>query len=394
MTSEPVLLCCRLEIGRRILADFGRKLGLSEPADALHALGRAIASGPAWDSAPDAVVMVRLGSAPCLAVMGRFDDTWQSWLRAQAVALARDCARLRLVDYRQVERDCERLASMLVDRLGRGAIRRARFVAIPRGGFIVLGLLATALGLDRAQLESRRQPGSPLIVVDDCALSGTRFAGFLRQHERDAEIVFAHLYSHPRLRAAVESCEPRVVACLSARDLGSDESLDRDSSTDRFLAQMPGAYWIGHTEILGFPWGEVDHLIWHSGEGRPVPAWRLVPPELCLKNRAYPPIPVQVQPEAVGPLRPAHDVIFGELEGRIVLHHLNRGKSAALDSVGSDIWRAVVKLGDPSKVTVELAREYAVPEAQLKRDAEGFIRKLIDRAYLVWRESSDDGVGL
>ncbi len=303
-TSTPKLLCIRLPITRRTLVRYGKQLALPDPEAALLALARSIASSPAWDSAPGAALMVRPGPAPLLAVVGRFDGVREAWLTAQGRTLDAACGKLRYVDPGRVEGDCERLASELVNRLGGEEVRRARFAAIPRSGFIVLGLLATVLGLDQEQLEAPRDREPTLVLVDDCALSGARCREVLGRYPGHRRIVFAHLYSHPELRAAIESREARVLAALAAQDLGADEAADFGPCwSARFLARMPGAYWCGQTEPLGFPWGEPDRLIWHPAEQRPALAWRMVPPELCLKSRfALPrePIPIQVEPRARG----------------------------------------------------------------------------------------------
>ncbi len=382
-TSARRLTCCRLPIAHPSLVRYGKALGISDSAAAALALARSVAASPAWASASSSVVMVRQEPKPILAVMGRYDDAQQAWLEAQARFLGRSCGRLRRVDYRRAETECERLAARLTERFGQDELRGMRFAAIPRGGCVVLGLLAIALGLDRRCLEPPHPPELPLVVVDDCALSGQRFRDFLECHEGHERVVFAHLFSHPDLRAAVEAREPRVLACLSARDLGAtDDSPWSPDQRARFLAKMDRAYWVGAIDVLAFDWGEPDRLVWHPVEERPVPAWRIVPPELCLKNRGQRPIAVQVQPQAQGPLGPGAEVIFGELEGRIVLHHLGRGESAALDAVASGLWKAIVRRGSLPEVAAELGHEYRVSETTLLRDLSAFAEQLMEQGFL------------
>ena len=376
----------RLPIARRSLSRYGKALGIADSGVALTALARAIASSPVWESLPSTVLVVRRSPKPLLAVISRFDHAGKRWLEAQARTLDADCGRLKWVGYPQVEEDCVHLASLLTDRLGRDEIRRARFVAIPRGGLVVLGLLATALGLEREQLEPPHAIDQPLVAVDDCALSGTRFRSFLRCYQEPRRVTFAHLYSPPELRVAIESQENRVLACISARDLETAELQDPDTdSTGEFLNHMKDAYCAARTEPLAFPWGEPDRLIWDPVTDRPAQAWNLAPPQLCLKNRARPSIPVQVLPPAKGPLRPGQDVVFGELEGKVVLLQLNRSQSATLNGVASDMWRTLVRHGDPSKLVADLRRTYSVSGGRLQRDAADFTDHLIDRGFLEWK---------
>ena len=80
--------------------------------------------------------------------------------------------------------------SQLVDSLGTETLSRCRFVALPRGGLFVLGMLAYLLDLRADRVgdvgESGIRPGgsdsAPLVLVDDCALSGLRFSETSRGH--------------------------------------------------------------------------------------------------------------------------------------------------------------------------------------------------------------------
>jgi hypothetical protein len=253
------------------LARYERRLpGLQEPP--VVALARAVAASPGWPDGSDAVLMAHTGPQPRLIALGRFDRAGEDWLRCQAHALHHACGHLRYVGYPQVERDCERLADMLREELGKD-LTQAKFLAIPRGGFVVLSLLATLLDLDPEQMAPSCPPcpeNRPLVVVDDCALSGVRFSQFLRGQD-SSRIVFAPLCSPPELRSAIESREPRVERVLSAADVGA-------------------------AEALAFPWNEPDRAVWNPAAERWETAWRIVPPELCLKNRVARPIPVQVHP--------------------------------------------------------------------------------------------------
>ena len=144
--QEP--LSCVLDLAPEVLSHYSHSLAI-EPNAALPALARALATSPDWP-ATGAILVIRQYPSPKLAVFGRFDPTGRAWLEAQCRNLEPSCARLRYVGYTQVQRDCEALAAELKRRLG-GAVSKARFTAIPRGGLIVLGLLAAGLGIAREQ---------------------------------------------------------------------------------------------------------------------------------------------------------------------------------------------------------------------------------------------------
>ena len=116
---------------------------------------------------------------------------------------------IRQVSYQQAEASSKSLAAQLSAAFGRGELTRFGYMAIPRGGHFVLAMLAYVLDIGSRQL---LQPPSdaPIVVVDDCALTGSRFRQVLQllPHER---VIFAHLYSHPTLRQAITSQEPRVL---------------------------------------------------------------------------------------------------------------------------------------------------------------------------------------
>ena len=107
------------------------------------------------------------------------------------------------VSYHQAEAGAKSLAAELSAAFSRSELARFGYVAIPRSGHFVLGMLAYVLDLGPRQL--LRQPAdAPVVLVDDCALTGLRFQQMLQSlpHER---VIFAHLYSHPALRQAIAS---------------------------------------------------------------------------------------------------------------------------------------------------------------------------------------------
>jgi hypothetical protein len=334
--------------------------------------------------------VVRFTPRPALGVVGRFDAAAEERLTAIGPQLVRALSRLRYVSYSQAEEDCERLATQLIERFGREELYRFRFAPVPRGGLIVLGMLAYVLGLEHTQLEPPYPPETPLVVVDDCAISGLRFRQFLARCE-SRQVVFAHLYSHPDLRAAIEACESRVIACMGAQDL-HDHGPERYGAEyrawrERWLARFGSAsgYWLGQPDRLCFPWNEPDSSIWNSVTGRVERGWRIIPPELCLKNRSttgMKPIPVHVQPEGPGPLRTSAPVLFGQFEGHVVVGNMETKESFTLTGVAADMWTALVEHGDLEDAVVPLSEEYAVDQATLRADLREFVEDLLARGLI------------
>ena len=352
-------------------------------------LANGLSTSPAWKAMPGASLVVRRSPRSILGVMGRFDAAAEARLATLGPQLAGGLSCLHYVNYAQAEEDVEHLATMLIERFGRDELRCFRFAAIPRGGLVVLGMLSYALGLRHAQLEPPHPPEAPLVVVDDCAMSGYRFDQYLARCESD-QVVFAQLYSHPELRAAIEARQPRVIACLGARDLrdhapemyGEDYPLWRERWANRFRAT---GYWLGQPGHLCFPWNEPDVTAWNPVTKKMERGWRLVPPELCLKNRpAYgaKPVTVQVQPEGTGPLRPSGHVLFGEFEENVVVGNIESGFSFTLTGVAAEMWKAIVERGDLDQAASSLAGEYDVEPRVLRADLRDFAEDLLARNLL------------
>jgi hypothetical protein len=126
---------------------------------------------------------------------------------------------LRYIDYEQAEEDAALLAQNILSHYTAAEVRRSAFAAIPRGGLIVLGLLAYRLDIRPDQFLASSFAGADrLFLVDDCALSGSRLQGTLPLYA-GRPVVVAHLYSTPGLRTAVREAFSNVSNCLAAHDL-------------------------------------------------------------------------------------------------------------------------------------------------------------------------------
>lgn len=365
-----------------------RQVGES-PEVWLQALADALSASPLWAEMPRATLVVRPGPDPLLGVVGYFDAAGRARLEALRWQLDHILPRLRYISYAQAQKDCERLAAQLVQRFGRDELRRFKFVAIPRGGFIVLGMLAYTLGLGRSQLEPPHDDGAPLVVVDDCALSGVRFGEFLNRLE-SSRVVFAHLYSSPELREAIEVRELGRVTCLSAHDLRdyAQENLGEQHLAwqRRWLDRMGHhGYWVGQSEHVCFAWNEPDFGFWNPITEKEENGWRFIPPDLCLKNRSMSgaqSVSVQFQAQGKGPLGPSSSVLFGEFEGQVAIGNLKTGASFILEGVGADMWRVVVEYGNLEKAADALLKIYEIDGATLRADLQAFVEDLLSQNLL------------
>ncbi|HUP01091.1 MAG TPA: PqqD family peptide modification chaperone [Gemmatimonadota bacterium] len=356
-------------------------------ASAPLALAAALTASPLWKGMEEAILVLRPGPRPLLSVLGHFDEAEAARVRALTGHLPAALSRLRYVGYPEAERACERLASRLSERLGADAVSEAFFVAIPRGGLVVLGLLAYSLDLRSEQLETFPPPGSTLVIVDDCSLTGLRFARFLEGWP-DRRIAFAPLYSHPDLRRAIVAREPEVIACESGDDLHdhAPERLGAEYEAWRrrwTLRSDPRCYWIGQPDHLCFPWSEPTVAFWNPVTEKEEAGWRIGSPERCYANRLRARTrPVQVQPRAAGPLGPSPTVVFGELNGDVLAADTESGAAIRLEGPAADMWRAIVERGTADGALRRLLDIYAVEEGRLREDLARFIGELKDRGFL------------
>ncbi|QBI20267.1 PqqD family protein [Egibacter rhizosphaerae] len=222
------------------------------------------------------------------------------------------------------------------------------------------------------------------VVVDDSALTGYRFGKFLAA-VKAPRIAFAHLCSHPDLRAAIERAEPRVEACLAARDLTArptDTEARRILWTERTNAER---YWMGDTQPVSFAWKEPDTPIWNPVTERIEPGWRLLPAGLCFSNRRLGPprVAVQVQPIGPGPVAAAPGVVFSEVHEHLIIADAASGRSIALDGSARAMWEALLTTGDLRRATARVAEQFDASPTIVAGDLAGFAARLADDGYLV-----------
>ena len=352
-------------------------------------IAQALAASPIWRKTNDAVIVARNFPNPVLGIFGHFDKSTEKRFRTLRIQLQDTLECLRYIGYSQAENDCEQLAEKLIERFGMNALRQFNFVPIPRGGFFVLGMLSYILELNLTQMENPHRLDIPMVVVDDCALSGANFARFLT-HYKNRQIIFAHLYSHPALRSAIEGRESQVLGCISAKDIHSDMPLrlgEKYSAwKDYWLERLDGQrYWIGNTERICFAWNEPDFTFFNPVTERFETGFRIVPPDICLKNRSAIEDKfnrLQVQPEGKGPLKPSDRVIFGMLEEKIIVADIEKDESFVLEGAAADIWKAIIDHGNVSDIMTALSKQYNVDKSSLRTDLHNFVDDLLDRGLL------------
>jgi hypothetical protein len=325
----------------------------------------------------------------------------QSRLTQLAALLQTRQGQLHYVDYKQAEQDCERLAALLLQQITRPELATFHFAPIPRGGLIVLGMLAYILDLQPAQLLPQPNDQRPLVLVDDCALTGGRFGRFLAQTTA-APVIFAHLYSHPALRQAILEREARVSHCLAAHDLADhppDDPALYAGWQSRWRERLgAGRYWIGQPDLVCFAWSEPDQPFFNPASGQIEDGWRFLPPHACLKNKAALAVPPSLQetsqrlnsesqpasepPGGLYNWRVSSQVVTGRFDDLLWLCHTGSGQLFSLDGVAADMWRALAAYGHIATAAAYLLTLYAIPAATLHHDLTAFTHTLAAKGLL------------
>lgn len=292
---------------------------------------------------------------------------------------------LKVVTYHQAERDSEQLASNLQAKFGYKEVKSFAFRPIPRGGHIVLGMLSYCLDLPYSAFDSSNRR-RPVIVVDDCAHSGTRLRGFLDKSDFN-EVVFGVLYSNSQLFDAILSRESRVVDCLMACEL-------EDFSSKRFVdissleqwrqswiqRKEHAAYWIGDLQHVIFPWNEPDRAFWNSQKKMIENGWRFASPDECLRNRTLLGIPLSLRSDRE--FRLTRGLAYNLFDDEVLICNLSTEEVFSLSGIASRMWRALVWFGNLNDSANYLARDHDVDLDQLRLDLREFVNDLVSRGIL------------
>jgi hypothetical protein len=336
---------------------------------------------------PDVVLAVREKPRPQLLFVGEIDAAGRARIDELGALLAEAGERLRILDWAAVEHACETLADHLRKHLGPDRLQQVALVGVPRGGSIVAGLLAYALGIPRDRVGANAGTET-VVLVDDCSVSGVRLREVLASVDHTQRLVVATLASHPGLRTALVAAEPDVEAFLSGIDLEdhSNSMLGRGAEAWRRRQQeaVPERYHTALLDLLVFPWSEPEVRLHNPVTGKVEPHWWLAPPGSCLHHRsAAPGLELQHLDED-----PAQQVLMAEVvavkqAGATVLIDTRDGRTLRLSSTASSLFDAWVATGSvPAAVTV-LSEQYDVSASRASLDLRTLLDDLRSRDLII-----------
>ena len=349
-------------------------------------LAQALVSSPPWGRLREATLSLRCGTPSTLGVFAHVGEDDQPIADALGWQVDRILKRLRPLAYQDVEDACWRLARKVRDHLGPRGLRDALVVGIPRGGQIVAGLLSYALSLPASQVGQSMVRDGPVILVDDCVLSGSRLSEWLHSNPGPS-VVAAHLASTPACRHAIEAVYPRVAACLAAIDL-NDHAVNRDDGWhERWRAREPETPWIGDPDHVIFPWNEPDSVVWNRRRLRGERGWRVAPPHWCMRNRADVagnPAPIQINSvDRAGHHSPADGVVWSERRQAVLIARRGDDRAVQLAGVAAACWRQLATHGDVDRAVAVIAEMYHTPVTSVRSDILELVKNLSARGLLL-----------
>jgi hypothetical protein len=369
-----------LRINDRLLAAHPDLYG-TDPRTRALSLARALASGPAWASVRDRARLVVRPATSRIGLFGPDAPADRPLVESLGWHVDDLLRRLRPVSFTEAAAAAFDLADRLRTTLGLETLGDAKLVPVPRGGLIVAGLLAYGLGIRTGSDDAGPSPLT--IVVDDCSISGHRVREAL-ERLRGERIVVALLHAHPDL-ARVIGREPGVVACVAARELvdHAPQRPDYRAWKERWTARSPQGLWTGDPDHVCYPWNEPDSLFWNAERARAEPAWRVVPPEWCMKNRAEGhPEDLQILEATEGRLSPSADVVWAEHDNSILVAGTESGTTISLVGSAAVMWRAVIETGERNSALDRVFDHYGATADQLRTDFDRFAAELVERQVL------------
>ncbi|TDO16660.1 coenzyme PQQ synthesis protein D (PqqD) [Halomonas ventosae] len=383
---------------------------------ALEELAAAIRANPLWSRLPGLVLIGRCDPSPLLAVAGTFTDEQQTLMVELREHLDVLLYERQFVDYAQAETVCGRLAERLVAAFGAELLGSAQFAAIPRGGLIVLGMLAYHLELRPDQLTTLDAADTErtLFLIDDCSLSGTRLRESLSRTPADS-VVFCPLYAPEALCAGIVSREPRILACLSGATLEDTSPAPGEAGHDAWRRQRLGrlgdnCYWPGQTLGVAFAWCTPQTRRWDEVKGCFMEGWDVVPPSRSLKRRLllrrlendgavdYLPRLILNMPVSEADIRAEDRVLWccqgdGVLVAVIPPEADEAASVYGLAGISAEFWQLLMTQGSMENTLAVLLGRYQVSRQRLEADLNALLEQMRMAGLLVERDTTAHPAG-
>lgn len=300
-----------------------------------------------------------------------------SEINSQLQSLDTSLQQIQYLDSTQCLDLTKSLAKIIKQTVPENILKNSQVVAIPRGGLFIQAMLSYFLPLKHHQLQYTENDvdTSPLIIVDDCAISGLRLAQQLEKFP-NRDIYFFTIASPEKLRDSVKLKEARVLDFKSVVNIKSYSTLKAQNTQQR--------YWLGQCDAVIFPWSETQRSHFSNGKLSNRPLWKIAPDKLCMstkaKKQAIKATEVKENQSAV--LSTPDNILHFTDQGITKILDASTMKHYSLDAIGSDIWQSLLSNSNLDHALAELSATYKVSKTRLNNDMQLLTQKLIDAGLI------------
>ena len=391
---------CKIGQNNNSLKGLQTITGASSDTSAYVSLARSLSTDPRFK---DVRFVLRSNAGRTLVcglyAFGDFEAVDLERLAQLAGQLARVNRAARFVDYAEAELLAELLAEKLKAAYGWRELQGFEYRPIPRGGFIVLGMLSYALGLKGTRdVDVATDTTRPLVFVDDCVLSGLRFRQELEK-AGSRPVILATLVAPAALlgRVAVQDRSFELFCAAELTDLAPDLYGKAYPAWRERWESRQGAsvLWTGQPEYVCFSWSEPESSFFNQVTQELEAGFRFVPQEKCLRYR-HDGTPrahvgeIVLHEDGPGPLNAAPDTVALRLDGRrVALADFSGdidGKVSAcylLEDSAADMWEYMISHGSIEKAARELASIYDMDPLKIGTDVAALSASLLELGLLV-----------
>ena len=362
------------KLTRQALTSYSQSFNLNQ-AHSLNELIVAIAKNEFWHIDEQSFIVCRACTDGAYIAVCTTESSQDhlSEINSQLQSLDTSLQQIQYLDSTQCLDLTKSLAKIIKQTVPENILKNSQVVAIPRGGLFIQAMLSYFLPLEHHQLQYTENDvdTSPLIIVDDCAISGLRLAQQLKKFP-NREIYFFTIASPRELRDSVNSKESRILDFKSVLDVKSYSTLDLNHASQ--------CYWRGQCDTIIFPWSETQRSYRFNGQLSNVPLWKVAPNKLCLsareKKQRIRTTEIKENPSSV--MSTPDDVLYHTDQGLTRILNVSTMKHYSLDSIGSTIWQSLLKNADLDNVLAELSSIYGVSKTKLNSDVQLLTQKLFN----------------
>lgn len=390
--AKRSLICVSASVSHQALYAYNSEFYFSCPDIAFRRLAEEVVKQAGHDTP---IVAAAYRCQPtyslCLVAVHKADTRELDDLQRRLGSLDHYCKKIINITYSQVETATDLLATKLIDRFGRKELKSFSFFPVPRGGLICLGFLSYCLNLTYKNIvhliEADHKNSKPIVLVDDCSMSGHRLLEFA-QRFKGKNTIGAVLYAPKELQDGFKNNSIKSIDCFVGEYLQPSNDVDMLPIKGEVLASkmsLKDRVLAGDFRLPCFPWGEADQTIIDAKMQKPISGWALTRPKTsgdnpnvdrsgghqrqfdfgkCINRTCDLQNAIELpRSEKLNP-----DYMFFECGESLVAHDVVTKTSLELNSTGLDMLSAYLEIGSICDTVTELQTRFHVDREMLRED--------------------------